>query len=123
MPGFGESTLLPPPIAVVPVGHWPPPMSVEGPPPSLPVWLVITYFGGLWAQTANADICSLRSLPFHITARNLRCDLGKALSTNTDATSDVENTPPLKSTVPIGQIAVACDCVCAGFAAFANCYE
>ena len=42
--------------------------------------VVSTYLAGLRAQTANADICSSRSLPFQTTARYLRCDIGKALS-------------------------------------------
>ena len=63
------------------------------------------------------------SLPFHITARNLRCVIGKSLSMNTDALSEVENAPPLSSTALDGQIAIACDCVCAGLSAVANCIE
>ena len=105
---------MPPPIADVPVGHCAPPKAVTARRVA-PVCVVITYFAGLCPQIANADICSSRSLPFQITARYLRCDIGKALSTRRRPRRLVEKTPPLSSTVFGGQIAVACDCVCAGW--------
>ncbi len=58
-----------------------------------------------------------------MTARYLRCVSGNACSRNTDARSDVENTPPLSSTALDGQIAVAFDCVCAGLSTVANWIE
>src|SRR5215467_3436347 len=118
--GRGLVTWVPPPRIDVPAGHCAAPVSVSGPPVSLPVAEVMAYPAGRWPQIAKVVTCWSVAEPFHMTLLNRSGPSGQALRSWTSVVSAVESVPPLSSRVPAGHTATADDLPPGGLSTVVN---
>src|SRR5690242_10013257 len=116
-PGF--TTWRPPPRTDVPVGQ-----TGVSAGASIPVSVsdcdTMAYFAGFAPHTANVVICWSTFDVLAIEAVNRCGPSGPTLVRRLAVVSEVENAPPPRTTVPVGQLAVAGVVACGGLSALAN---